>query len=146
MQIIAVDPGNVTGLAWVKLAKGNHQYFDAIELPMIVAAKMLEDRLAGNGERKIVAVEQYTVNNNTVKHSRQYDALEMIGIARYLCNKYGAEFRMQAPAARNLCQDGGLKKMNWYRASPDKHMVDAAKHLAVACLHYDVLKVGDLRV
>lgn len=147
--IIAVDPGLVTAVALIHT--GDSRSFAAVEMPAMDAVqyvhtsiKTMLHYLDRQAPGQIIC-ESYTVNANTVKHKRQYDALEVIGACRYLAKAYGFEFRLQAPPNRKMVKVAVLKKLGWYQPSKDKHMIDAAQHLAIGCLRFGVLSAEDLR-
>lgn len=145
MIVLALDPGKVTGMAWISSFGLASVSFHALELPAMDAVRTMEDILVRQEFSKCLLVaEIYTVTSNTVRHSRQYDALEVIGCARYLAQKYAWDFHMQTPASRKIIKDSALKKLDWYKPSKDKHMIDAAKHLGVACLREKILDPKDL--
>lgn len=144
MIVISVDPGKVTGVSvWLD------GQVDNVELPAMesvkhVHAAIRSQQAAGKNIEGQLVCESYTVNANTVRHKRQYDALEVIGACRYLSLHYGLEFRLQPPPNRNLIKSDTLKKLGWWSPSKDKHMIDSAKHLAIACLRLGILKPEDL--
>lgn len=149
MLVISVDPGLVTGVSYFD---SDMDFFDSAEKPAMDAVEWIHAIIRASSERQAAGLdfnaqlvcESYTVNANTIKHKRQYDALEVIGACRYLARFYGATFRLQPPPNRNLIKNEMLKTLGWYRPTKDKHQLDAAKHLAIACLRLNLLKPEDL--
>lgn len=111
------------------------------------AVKWVEDKIiASRGSTDVhLVVEIYTVNAHTVRHSRQYDALEVIGCCRYLSEVYNIHFDMQSPASRKVVTEDALKQLGWHRPSKDKHSIDASRHLALKLLKLGVLKPEEVR-
>lgn len=145
MLLLSVDPGGMTGLAFYDSGGG---FFEAEELEFQAAARWIDYKLnlKRADEEMILVCEIFTVNAHTARHSRQYDALELTGVCRYLAHIHDAQFVQQTPAQRKVISNDQLRKLGWYNTSPDKHMIDAAKHLTVACLRRGVLKPEDVRV
>lgn len=147
---LAADPGGICGIAYTMYDPFDftrpYGVFHAYEQPAMKAMEKVENLLQTFRNNAIVLAETYTINAYTVKHSRQYDALEAIGVLRFLSIKFGAKFTQQAPAHRNIVTNDVLKKLEWYNPSKDKHMIDAAKHLVVLCMRERLLPAEVLRV
>lgn len=97
-----------------------------------------------------IVCEAFTINDHTAKETRQYDALEVIGAVKYLCEVYNVTFHTPvAPGTRKVVTNKLLQDLDWYKTSPDKHMIDASKHVVAFGLRMGVLKPdilkGDLR-
>lgn len=56
--------------------------------------------------------------------------IEMIGVLRYLCLKYGVEFVVQPPGAYRFAGAAKLKHLGWYTAGSD-HARSASGHLVL---------------
>lgn len=154
--VVGVDPGGITGLASCKFPSGtgsNVRRFDAAELPTMEAVHwvdMLLEHLTKHDAATLV-VESYTVTSNTVRHARQYDALEVIGAMKYLAWLWTREGKtvnliMQQPVARKVVSNDALKQLEMYNPSKDKHMIDAAKHLVVASVKLHFIKPEEMVV
>lgn len=148
MLIIGVDPGKVTGVAtyqtWDKK-------FESFELPALEAMEAVCDKvesmLNSRGTVEIVC-ESFTINSFTAQHSRQYDALESIGVLKFLTHRHrgsSLNLEMRPPATRKVVSNEALQRLGWYNPSPDKHMIDASKHLATRCMQLGVLRPEFLR-
>lgn len=124
--ILAVDPGGMTGWAtyW-------NDHVSAGQSEPMEFLRRADGFLATDYTKKHVICERYTVTSETIKKSRQYDALEVIGTLKYLAWKHGAEFTLQAPAeAKRFTPNARLLILKWYRPGQD-HANDALRHLVL---------------
>lgn len=152
--VIGVDPGGMTGLAYMHQASGSgdilKREFHAVELSPMHSVDYVEDLLLMYLHSDIViAVETYTVTSNTVRHARQYDALEIIGAIKHLVhrnNRPTLKLVMQQPVTRKVVSNDVLKQLGFYENSKDKHMVDAAKHMVIAAVKEGIIKSEELVV
>lgn len=145
MLIAALDPGKVTGMAFIRV-HDDVPLMDTlynIELPAMEAVAELDAWLE-NSVYGLVVCEAFTISPMTARHSAQNDALEVIGAARYLSGKYKYAFQTQPPSVRKVIGTSNLQKLGWYNPSPDKHMIDAARHLAVVLMREQILSPGEV--
>lgn len=151
MLVLSADPGKVTGFSWYREKFGKSPEFYCNELPAMEATLHIEDEISLFKEtetydpRIVLVAEAFTINQYTARQTAQYDALEVIGVMRYFSRAYFTEFHLQKPAQRKVVTDDALKRLKWWKYSPDKHMIDASKHLAVRCLHLGILKPEQIR-
>lgn len=126
--LIGVDPGKATGLAWLF-----DNDFMSLDVSYMDACKKISRLLRLRGDRPaIVAVERYNITQQTVKLTRQYDALELIGVCRWLAYAHGAQFTLQAAGEAQRCGNRTtLRALGWWTPSGD-HMNKAAAQLALA--------------
>lgn len=126
MIILGVDPGGTTGLVlWsteTERVKFNAQLdFDATcdSLEMLVTAA------------DVCAVERFVISNRTITGSRSgtNDAINLIGVCRYLCRKNGVPMHQQAPAdAKAAFNDSVLRNISVYNQVTGGHARDALRH------------------
>ncbi len=133
VALYSVDPGLITGFgAWC-----GQDRFLLNSLRAMEAVSDLEDMISGAvdmNEHVIVVAERFTLTS--VKHTRQYDALEVIGALRYLCNRHGAEFELQSRAARMRVSNSVARRFgDW----TDDHQLSALKHGIVAATRHRIL-------
>jgi len=79
-----------------------------------------------------VATERYTITAETLRKSRQTDALEVIGWLRGMCTVHSKPFKLQAPGdAKRFSSDARLEMIGWLKRPLAKwdHANDAARHL-----------------
>ena len=81
VRVVGIDPGKRCGFATLR-----DGVFTSCEYAPYDACRQLEfllseDQFIG------VAIERFTFQATSNKKTRQYDALEIIGTARYLCAK-----------------------------------------------------------
>lgn len=129
--VVAVDPGGTTGVAcWM----GDDRFLADEHKPLAACARV--DRfLQGYGEQTLVVCEAYVVTQQTIRNTRQNDALEVIGAMRYLAWKYGATFGglQQPSAAKRIVTNDRLRALNMWTVGKG-HANDAARHVVLALL------------
>lgn len=124
--IIGVDPGKMCGFA----ALDNHA-FQSDDLSWDAACARLH-ALLKRGQPTIVAVERFTFQASSSKMTRQYDALEFIGVARYLCTIHTATLLIQgASEAQRIGSPKTLRALTWWKRGYD-HANKAAAQVALA--------------
>jgi hypothetical protein len=145
MNLIAVDPGKVAGVALLTGPRLNTATFLSYELPWLDAIDELERYVYGTPPASAhMAVERFTITAHTAKHTQQVDALEMIGACRVLARRNHIEFWMQSPGERNIATRAILQARGWWFPTKDGHRNDAAKHLLVLALRLGIVDPGDL--
>lgn len=130
--IIGVDPGLQTGLAWLTSA-GSDERFSSVDLPAMEAcdriARFLDDRCR---QQAVIAVERFTVSGRAAKMTRQNDALEIIGVCRWLARRHGVSFLLQgAGDAQRVGSRELLTRLGWWAVGGD-HLNKAAAQVALA--------------
>lgn len=123
--ILAVDPGLTTG--WAALypdgefrsgeTKGPYEFLFDVQ------------RLIQGPFPWEMVVERYVITPETVKKSRQYEPIEIIGALKFFSRHYEVPLALQTPAdAKAFSTDKKLKAMRWFRPALG-HANDAARHL-----------------
>lgn len=147
--LVALDPGKTTGVAACILT-------DDVQVSGFQAGEMdrqatldwtwsaLESmrELYDDLEIHIVA-ERFTIGPQTMKMTRQHDALEIIGAVRWMTQRHQASFALQDPGiAKSTCSNATLQKIGFWTPGKAGHANDAARHLVVLLLKdgfYDLL-------
>jgi hypothetical protein len=140
--ILAADPGGTTGWA-VRWDDGRVEYGQLKPMPFCLHAHSVIHAAVGAGEHVEVISESFTVRAHTLTKSFQPDALEQIGVLRYLCHWLldGQALILQQPAdAKRLITNDVLKGLGWYAVGMD-HARDATRHLAYRCLHRGLISL-----
>ena len=134
-MIIGVDPGKMTGV-WVMV---DTDHVIGVEKPALEALVFIESAMShvpGN-THIIFAVERYDIGVNTVKLTRQYEAMEVIGAIKYLAHRRGeCLVEMQSRSVKTRVSNDVLRKLNWWTAGSAGHMHDAQRHALVAATKY----------
>jgi hypothetical protein len=140
--ILAVDPGGTSGWVTADVSSTEHlrRTLIAGELdPVGMAEKLrlwcLDARTHGQAQslKFVLVMERFTITAVTGKLSPQYDAMELIGLGKYLASWSGVEFDLsQAPGdAKAFAHNDQLKKWGvWVPAK--EHARDAVRHLCLA--------------
>jgi hypothetical protein len=137
MMICAFDPGGTTGWArWCNDDEGE---------PIVIAGQSSFDALIREVEElefeegDVIVAERFTINAQTVRHSQQTTALEVIGYLRAVALTNGLDFVLQTPAdAKRFAQVGSdknarLVSLGWLQRplADNDHANDALRHLVL---------------
>lgn len=134
--IIGLDPGGTCGFASLL-----GDTFESCDLRPYDACLRLERLLARRDvDASVVACERFTLTAESVKKTRQNDALEIIGVARYLATRYNSTaFLLQgASEAQKAANREVLRLLGWWTPGVD-HRNKAAAQLALALSRVDPL-------
>lgn len=125
MNVLAIDPGGTTGLAtW----RGGG--FKSWQRPFDEALAMCHQIIALEGAVDLVVCEGIAITAATLRKTRNVqDAIEYIGVVRYLSKCYGKEFVIQMPADKGFGTDSKLRHVGWWNGTTGGHANDAARHL-----------------
>ena len=144
MNILACDPGLTSGLASLHISDHIKYFkdFSSWECDFEILCGDLYLRRDTNME---LVIEKFTITNETAKKSRQYDALNIIGVFRYCSYMSDWPLTLQSPgSAKKLGTDDRLKDLGWY--TPGKgHANDAARHLLLYCVNNAIITFVDDR-
>ena len=109
VRILAADPGGTTG--WMVWADDSTMVIDWGEGDPESVYLLLKD--LNDYHLDVIVCERYDVTANTLKKSRQYDALELIGVLRHEAWRRGIPFVLQ-PQNPPFCTNGRLKLTGLY--------------------------------
>ena len=131
--VLAVDPGLMTGwVVWSEgeiRAAGQSEFFDfceeveALYMPAVVGDQ--------SGCPTHIVCERYDISAETLRKSRQYEALELIGVLKYIAHREGAEYVASQRSNKTFSNDDRLRAAGWL-ARPkheNRHENDAKRHL-----------------
>lgn len=150
MKIMGVDPGGTTGIAIIDVPWDESRYEPSPD-DAFVASMQLEpnwgskrDSIAHRIERLLIdervdllAVEKFIITQQTVRFTRQPDALWIIGGCRFLGDLYDVPVHLQpASLAKTTWDATRLKETGWAKAVKQKHARDALRHALTACVTY----------
>ncbi len=122
--IAAIDPGTTTGVAWLEGTYFNSAQFTEHEFYGWVDAKceMFEH----------MQIEQFIINSATLRKTRVYDSLYLIGYLRYAAWRCGFPIEFSKPSdVMSAFDDAALKRAGMHNPG-HPHANDAARHLAKA--------------
>lgn len=146
MKIITIDPGVTTGVAFHDFDLG------LIEQPLTWMPRGFEDaaelfdRVMVVEKPDLVVTEKFTINAATTRKSTSgsYEAIQLIGVARYLAHLYEIPHEEQKPVdAMNFCTDEKLRRLGWYKRGLD-HQRDAMRHLILAAVRHQAIDLRTL--
>jgi hypothetical protein len=123
INVLAVDPGGTTGYVWWK----DGELIDSGQLPPQLFWRLAHDILTEDDIQ--VVCERFVITARTAQLSQQTDAIENIGVLKYLAWSEALEpVRFQSPSdAKRLATDDVLRTAGLY--VPGDHARDAARHL-----------------
>lgn len=145
--LFAFDPGHTTGYAIWKPSVSPK--FAAISTRLEVGqiegwhefCAFTDRYLRSSGtmdDTWYVIGESYTITAETLRKSRQYDPLKILGVVEYIAESLSYPFETQAPsAAKSTVSDSLLKDIGLYDLTLDpaiEHGRDALRHLVLAGL------------
>jgi hypothetical protein len=135
MRVLAVDPGGTTGWVIGQEDTKGHLELQGIgqERDQFKFCEMAEGLAEGIYRLHIdvIVCEAYTISQRTIKLTRQYEPLEIIGTLRYFAKKYNRKFKLQKPGeAKGFMTDTRLRNLGWWQPGQD-HARDAARHLGL---------------
>jgi hypothetical protein len=133
--VMWVDPGRVTGMAL--LAHG--QWFSADEHMFYRACHQIESTCQSWGSMLAIGWERFTITGQTHKKTPQPDAMHMIGVCRFMAERYHCRVLPEAQqASPSPLEKRQLQAIGWWVPGKDDAQ-SAAAHL----LRY-LLKAGEV--
>lgn len=133
MIILGVDPGGTTGVVLLDPQQ------------LLVTGHMqltVKDDLAGEWAGwlrhivptvDIIVAERFTISQRTIQHSRQHDALDVLGALRYLSIIERKPLDLQmASDAKAAFSDDTLKNLDLFNSVTGEHARDALRHALLA--------------
>lgn len=138
MRFIAVDPGGMTGVAY---QTDSDKLPYTWEQPTFEALNLVEQLI--DNEFAMVVCESFIPRPGA--KTWQPEAIESIGVVRYLARKADCAFELQSPAdAKRFSTDEKLKKLGWWVPTPGGHINDAQRHLLLARVRHGDIDLGAL--
>lgn len=129
MNIFGVDPGKVTGLS---IHRPQFKHF-VDECPATVAVQLTWDLLediSDVGDQAVVVCERYDVTADTLRKTREYDALYVTGSLLYKCDQLGFQFVQYGRAdAKNFSTDKKVKAMGMWLTGGAGHGNDGSRQV-----------------
>lgn len=147
MRILGIDPGGTTGVVIIDVLWDEDRYVpdpsahvmdDQIEASWgsdndSVARKL--HRIIRDYQPDLIVIEQFTITQRTVRHSRQPDALWIIGGVRFLADISGIPVHLQPSSLAKTTWDAArLNDSGWAKVVKQKHARDALRHALTACV------------
>lgn len=132
-RLLAVDPGGTSGWAESTLQNPAADLTYGQYTPSEMAARLRLFCAQSSFEERVLLMERFTITVKTGKNTQQTDALELIGLGRYLAEWHGVEFELQSPGdAKGFATNPQLKKWGVWVPVQD-HARDAVRHLVLGC-------------
>ena len=129
MRIVAIDPGETTGIAVYDDEYGpNLAGYDAVPGQMI-AVSCIKRELTLDVD--LLVIEEFRISAGTARKTRSSSntTIEIIGAAKWLAHCANVPVVMQSPAdVMGFMTNDKLRRLGWY--VPNEHARDAVRHLA----------------
>lgn len=144
IHIIGIDPGKHVGMA--------HYYEDVhgtIFRSLVTETnqvRMVLDDWTEECGLPIVVCERFFIGGNTVKKTRQTDALEVIGNVESYCGERELIFDLQAAGdAKRMGNRPVLELLRWWRGGHEMdHANDAAAHVLLGLARHHPAVINSL--
>lgn len=149
MKIMGVDPGGTTGIAVIDVSWDENRH---VPTPDTHILDLQLEASWGTGEISIgqqmydliedqnpdlIVVEKFIITHETVRYTRQPDALWIIGGVRFIADIFQIPVHMQpASLAKTTWDATRLKESGWAKVVKQKHARDALRHALTACATY----------
>jgi hypothetical protein len=139
--VLAIDPGKLTGVAWLTRVGDSVTLEDSVELsedeviPFVrpIIAKWRADGAGAIPMR--VVIEKFTITIETAKKSQAPFSLEVIGAVKQACRDEGypvAAIAWQTPGdAKESFPNPKLKRIGLWHRGGEGHALDAIRHGAL---------------
>lgn len=127
-MIVGVDTGNTTGISWWD---DLHQRLEATaQQPAAEAVFTLWAWLEEHASEPVeVALEWFDLTQQTVRATRQYDALHVAGAVRFKCLQLGVPYYTYSRSnAKRFATDVKLQRLGLYRRGQG-HANDATRQV-----------------
>lgn len=130
--LLAIDPGLDTGVIYMDIE-------DPME-PIIIGSweltpeefyLMVEQILSEKGSDIRVVIERFIISEATAKKSQQPWSLELIGVTRKECWKYGSMLVLQKPSDKEFATNEKLRHVGFWHVGGEGHANDAFRHALV---------------
>lgn len=150
MRVMGIDPGGTTGIAIIDVEWDDTRYepapakshvfdtqIEAVWDTDVNSVALNMQYLIDAYEPDLLAVEKFIITQQTVRFTRQPDALWIIGGVRFLADIRGIPVHMQpASLAKTTWDATRLKDTGWAKVVKQKHARDALRHALTACVTY----------
>lgn len=148
-MIMGVDPGGTTGITIIEVSWDDSRYDPSpnthimntqIEAswgtgPESVGWKIRD--LIETYNPDLIALEKFIITQQTVRFTRQPDALWIIGGVRFVADTFLIPVHMQpASLAKTTWDATRLNDTGWAKVVKQKHARDALRHALTSCVTY----------
>lgn len=147
---MGVDPGGTTGIAIIDVEWDDTRYEPSPDSAYVFDTQI--EASWGTGEQSVgwkitdlleehkpglIALEKFIITQQTVRYTRQPDALWIIGGVRFIADMNFVPVHMQpASLAKTTWDATRLKESGWAKVVKQRHARDALRHALTACVTY----------
>jgi hypothetical protein len=127
--VLALDPGKKTGYCLYDTV--NDTLVNQGEDQFAPTCAWVEHYASTLGSACQLITEKFTITVRTARNSQAPWSLEMIGVARWLSQKYtGRDLLLQdVAAAKRFASNDHLRELGWWQVGTEGHVNDALRHL-----------------
>jgi hypothetical protein len=149
VRILGVDPGGTTGIAIIDVPWDNDRFepppsthlFDT-QIPAVwgdganSVGWQIRD-LIEDYAPELIAIEKFIITQNTVRFTRQPDAMWIIGGTRFLADTLSIPVHMQSASLAKTTWDATrLKDTGWAKVVKKTHARDGLRHALTSLVTY----------
>lgn len=149
MRIMGVDPGGTTGIVIIDVPWDESRYAPSPDTHVMdaqieaawgdgsnsIGCQMFD--LIVEQDPDLLVVEKFIITQQTVRFTRQPDALWIIGGVRFIADIHSIPVHMQPSSlAKTTWDTARLKESGWSKVVKQKHARDALRHALTACATY----------
>lgn len=133
MKILAFDPGKLTG--YVVFNSETRELVEGGQIAYEDAPSKISSLINATVDGDVVAYERYIISPQTVRFSRQHEALDVIGGIIFLVSLLEAKVILKpqtASVAKTKISNGILKELGYFKQCVGVHQKDAMRHCLLA--------------
>lgn len=138
-NLVAVDPGNMAGIAWARVDPDGVEILETAMWPAMDAITVIADK----GPYDFMFVENFIPRSGA--HTWQPDALYVIGALTWLSKKrhLSPSIELQAVSdAKRFSTNEKLARIGWdHKGDHDR---DALRHMLLGCVRHGWIGGGEL--
>lgn len=144
---MGIDPGGTTGVVVIDVPWDEHRFEPSpnthlmnTQIPTVwgpgpdsIGWKLRD--IIENYSPGLIALENFIVTNNTIRYTRQPDALWIIGGVQFIASPLMIPVHIQtASLAKTTWDSKRITSSGWGKIVKQKHARDALRHALTACV------------
>lgn len=129
-KLLAVDPGLLTGMAFIDISdRMAPKPLAALEADPPAFFATAESTITKYADDLVVVCENFLITERTAKLSQAPWSLMYRGVLEFLCWKHSVPFVLQTPQeTKAFASDDKLKKTGFWHVGGEGHANDAYRH------------------
>ena len=128
-HLLAIDPGKMTGWAWIEYSKTSTKIMETREVPFEDIYTLLTEYLDHEQRVDAVVIEDFRITAGTGKLGSPDWSLRIIGATELLTQRHGIPLTKQMPSsAKTFSTDDKLRAVDLWHRGGAGHANDALRH------------------